>query len=231
MQKDKRTLNENLENLKNHLLSTIYCNRLGIIDSFNERTQRANITLVDLPFTDRGEVFSAIPLLDVPLMSQVTAKGGLTFPISQGDKCTVHFDDRNKDSFFVNGEVQKPQTTRKHDKNDCYFTILHPKALNNIIPNYINDAVTLYYQNTILQLKDNRASLKTKKASIAIDDDKIELKNELYNLKTLILNLTAAIKTSAYVDNPAAPTVVVQPHQSFITLITQFEQHLAILLK
>ena len=75
------------------------------------------------------------------------------------------------------------------------------------------------------------ASLKTKKASIAIDDDKIELKNELYNLKTLILNLTAAIKTSAYVDNPAAPTVVVQPHQSFITLITQFEQHLAILLK
>jgi hypothetical protein len=222
------------------ILNNIFCNRLGVIDSFDNVTQKANITLVDIPFkASQNQVFDPIELSKVPLMVNATQNGGLTIPIQSGDLCVVHFDDKDKDLFFANlnnQNIQKPNTTRKHDVNDCYFTYLAPRPDNDNLAEYLNNAVKLYYKTTFLKLEENKATLQASNSLLSLEASKAKLssgqtemtiinnllliKNAIMDLKTLHMLHITAQKNSTYVDNPAAPTITVQPSTTYLAALT-----------
>jgi len=181
------------------IFADLYCNKLGIIASFDAIKQTANIYIVDLEYKN-NEVFDKRMLPNVPLMINATQDGGLTLPIKEGDLCVIHFDDRDKDDYLLTGEIRKPATTRKHDVNDCYFTILAPRPRNKTLPEYLTDAVKLYYKTTFLKLENNKASLKTSQANITIDDDKIDIANNITDLKTALQAIIDAVKPALSVD-------------------------------
>lgn len=169
--------------LINKIFAELNCNRLGIIESFDNITQTANISLVDLPYKN-DEIFTKKTFFKVPLMTNTTQDGGLTIPIQTGDLCTLHIDDRDKDDYFTTGEIRKPHTTRKHNLNDCYFTILAPRPKNKTLQEYLQDAVKLYYKTTYLKLENTKATLQVN------DNCLLKLENIETVLKTNSNSLT-----------------------------------------
>ncbi len=216
--------------LINKIFAELNCNRLGIIESFNNTTQTATISIVDLPYKNE-EVFTKKTFFEVPLMINATQDGGLTIPIKNGDLCVLHIDDRDKDDYFTTGEIRKPNTTRKHNLNDCYFTILAPRPKNKILQEYLQDAVKMYYKNTYLKLENTKATLQTQNAKIEIDNNKIGLSNATTDLKTLLQTLITTLKTAQFVDNPASPTIITQPSNVVVAQLTQIETLINNLLK
>ena len=168
--------------LKNEIFYQLNVHKLGIIQKFDPEKLVADIILVDIPYIQYPsgdiKILTSTLLSEVPLKLNATKQGGLTLPIQAGDYCVVYFDDRDKTNWRINGKVQKPAYDSAHNINDCYFSIIAPRDLQNIMQNYKNNATILFYQNTSIEL-----------------DDKIRIKNTTTDLKTILDNLTTILNT------------------------------------
>lgn len=114
----------------------------GIIDSFDPATQTASVQpAIKRIFTERGPV--ALPVcVDVPVMFPGGGDFYLTFPVKQGDECTLHFSERCIDFWFANGGVQLPAEYRLHDLSDA-FAFVGVNSQPRKIPSFNATAVEL----------------------------------------------------------------------------------------
>lgn len=111
----------------------------GIIESFDAVAQTAVVQpALRIPFVGpSGE----IALLTMPLLLDcpVEFPGGggmtLTFPVQEGDECTVKFASRCIDGWWQSGGIQAPAEWRMHDLSDGFAQVgvrSQPRRLANV---------------------------------------------------------------------------------------------------
>lgn len=107
----------------------------GIIESFDPIAVTATVQptiqgVLSLP--DGTTKYLNLPVIpDVPV--RFPGGGGmiLTWPLEKGDECQLHFQARNMDSWWQQGDVQRPLDTRMHDLSDAICSpgsMSQPKA-------------------------------------------------------------------------------------------------------
>ena len=133
--KSEPGLCEILDQLADDIKTSMNCVSIGTIQSFNSVDQTATIQLS----YKKINLYSGTPSDYQPLVKcpVVVLNGGgayLSFPIVKGDSCIVLFCDREIDTWFTNGGVNPPQSTRVHDLNDGIALIGIRNSLN-AIPN------------------------------------------------------------------------------------------------
>ena len=110
---------EELQALKQDILSSLHCALPGMVVSFDAESQTAVIQPAVsrvIPSAVEGSASSvSMPLLrDVPVFMPVS------FEINPGDACLVIFADCDIDAWFENGEVEVPASGRMHSLSDGF---------------------------------------------------------------------------------------------------------------
>lgn len=184
------------------LLFSFNCHRVGIIQSFNTDNQTATIQLVDKAtktYSDSELLVEYAPLVDCPVVINKGINGGLTFPISVGDTCTVHFNDRDIDNWFTDGLTQKPNTQRTHDFSDAIAYIGVRNSINKIT-DFSNEETLINYLANKISLGNSKTSISRSEGSEINLDDKIEIKNTAQSLKLIIDELITTLTSLKTVD-------------------------------
>ena len=76
----------------------------------------------------------------------------ITNPIQKGDECILLFNDREIESWFINGEVNTEAHTRMHDLTDA-VAIFGIRSLPKMI-SILADCLNLFYGNSNIALSD-----------------------------------------------------------------------------
>lgn len=118
----------------------LYGSVAGEIVSFDSEKQTAEIKVLYMPRHNGG--FVQIPnLLDVPVRFDRTAKGGLTYPVSAGDRVELRPQMRSTDRYHTTGEYTASDT-RIMSLSDMEAYIDGGESLTNPIENF--DAENLH---------------------------------------------------------------------------------------
>jgi len=95
----------------------------GIIRSFDAVTQTATVQpAIRRIFVSQGAV-DLPELVDCPVCFPGGGGFFLTFPVTAGDECLIHFSERAIDHWFEFGGVQDPSEARFHDLSDAFVTV------------------------------------------------------------------------------------------------------------
>lgn len=162
------TLDDLLDYHKRDILLSLNCHALATIDSFDEATQTATVT-INYPKTyqqksskkakENSAFYDPVnvnypPLVSCPVYVLGGGKANMTFPIKKGDQCSVLFNDRSIDEWYASGAPAPLSSNRLHSFSDG-IVLVGLRSMLNPIEDY--DTV--------------RAVLRSGKAAIAVRDD------------------------------------------------------------
>ena len=104
---------EELQALKQNILSSLHCALPGTVVSFDSESQTAVIHPAVKRLAEQRDV--PLPLLrDVPVFMPVS------FEINPGDACLVIFADCDIDAWFGTGEAEVLESNRMHSLSDGF---------------------------------------------------------------------------------------------------------------
>ena len=124
---------EELQALKQDILSSLHCALPGMVVSFDAESQTAVIQPAVsrvIPSAVEGSPSSvSMPLLrDVPVFMPVP------FGINPGDACLVIFADCDIDAWFESGEAEMPASNRMHSLSDGFaFVGFRPRVIPSLV--------------------------------------------------------------------------------------------------
>ena len=117
---------EELQALKQDILSSLHCALPGMVVSFDAESQTAVIQ----PAVSRviQSASSVIPSavegspssVSMPLLRDVPVFMPVSFEINPGDACLVIFADCDIDNWFETGEAEVPESGRMHSLSDGF---------------------------------------------------------------------------------------------------------------
>jgi hypothetical protein len=116
---NEKNRHEELQALKQDILSSLHCALPGTVVSYDTESQTAVIQLAVshvIPTVAEGSPSSvSLPLLrDVPVFMPVS------FEVNEGDACLVVFADCDIDAWFETGEAEVPASDRMHSLSDGF---------------------------------------------------------------------------------------------------------------
>ena len=116
---------EELQALKQDILSSLHCALPGTVVSFDAESQTAVVqpAVKHRPVSSRAErsgVEGSPSSLFLPLLRDVPVFMPVSFEINPGDACLVIFADCDIDAWFENGEVEVPASGRMHSLSDGF---------------------------------------------------------------------------------------------------------------
>ncbi len=115
---------EEIQVLKQDILSSLHCALPGTVVSFDSGTQTAVIQPAVKQKHEGREI--ALPLLqDVPVFMPVS------FTVNPGDACLVIFADCDIDRWFETGEAEVPGSLRMHSLSDGFAFVGFRTRRNN----------------------------------------------------------------------------------------------------
>lgn len=125
------------------LLLMLQCHHVATVESFDSVKQTATLTInYKKTFFDKAQSGGFVPrledypvLTDVPVIFLGGGNAVLTFPLVKGDECSVFFNDRDIDNWFINGTTTEPNaTSRLHSFSDAIALVglrSQPKKIAN----------------------------------------------------------------------------------------------------
>lgn len=169
----------------------------AIVQQFDSATQRvAAKPAIRAKYINPDNM--KVEYIDYPVISNIPLAcawspkyGGLTYPIAEGDVCTLLFSQRSLDNFLLVGDVSNPfdpdsgQYTeiRCFDLTDamCFMGVL---TNNNVIGEYNQEAVELRNVNgkSKITLTDNSLKLACGSCNIELSDNGIAINGTQLNV-------------------------------------------------
>lgn len=134
------------------------CVRIGVIQEFYPENLTAQVRLVDKMLTglnpDGSQILKEYP----PIYAKVCyCNPFCTFPLTQGMECVLLFNDRELETWFINGGSNIQAYPRMHDLTDA-IAIVGIRSLPQMIQ-ILTDCLHLFYGQSDLQLKAQQAVL------------------------------------------------------------------------
>lgn len=159
---------------------SLNCHQVGIIKSYDSAAQTCEVSLGVKRKLATGKIEDYPLLLDVPVIILSGGGASLTFPISEGDKCLILFNDRDLDIFLEEDKIAVPNTQRAHD---------------------YSDGIALVGLRTVSE----RAPTNEEAAQLHTGDKKVAILNDVTSLLTLLEGLIDTIKTLTVAGAPIDP--------------------------
>jgi hypothetical protein len=185
MNTNKANFEQTIDNYLLEIFSNYNFHKIGIIQSVNFTKGTAKVKIVN-KYQKQSTIYE-YPLIEAPIRLNANKNGGFLFPIAQGCYCSIHFNDVSIDDWFRNGGIDLPKSKRIHSLNDGIIDIgLFP--FNQGIDNYNNDSVKMFFNQSIIELKD-----------------KISIKNNSSDIKTLLTTFIDTLKTIQTLDPVTGP--------------------------
>lgn len=193
------------------------CHHFGTVQSFNAANQTASATIdyQKLQYVydaqsglNQPQLVAYPPLTQCPVFFHCGINGGITFPLSVGDKCDIFFNDRDMDAWFAGAVNQAPATARLHDFSDAIIVVgtRQPASpLSNFSTTY-----------AMLRSGDGTAFVGVNKSN-----GKISIQNSNGNLETILQSLVSAL------ESLTVNTGTGIPNPPFVTNITAVGTNLA----
>ena len=126
---------EELQALKQDILSSLHCALPGTVVSFNADSQTAVIqpAVKHRPMSSRAErsgVEGSPSSVSLPLLRDVPVFMPVPFEVNPGDACLVIFADCDIDAWFETGEAEVPASNRTHSLSDGFaFVGFRPRVI------------------------------------------------------------------------------------------------------
>lgn len=139
---------------------TLNCCRIGIVEEFYADTltakiQIANKMLVGLN-NDGTQIIKDYP----PIFAKVCfGNPNITEPLYKGLAGIVLFNDREIESYFINGEVNPLSYERMHDITDALFIPALYSFVNTNNANYVANCLNMFYGNSYIQIADGTITI------------------------------------------------------------------------
>lgn len=156
--------------------ANINCMRIGVIQEFYAENLTAQVKLVDKKVTglnpDGSQILQEYP----PVYAKVCyCNPFCTFPLTQGMECILLFNDRELETWFINGGSNIQAYPRMHDLTDA-VAIVGIRSLPQMIQ-ILTDCLHLFYGQSDLQLKAAQADLSS--TTINLTGDTININGNL----------------------------------------------------
>lgn len=168
-------LTQTLKSAGNNAALSINCMRIAIIQEFYPENLTAQVKLVDKMVRglnpDGSQVLQEYP----PIYAKVCyCNPFCTFPLTQGMECILLFNDREIETWFINGGSNIQAYPRMHDLTDA-IAIVGIRSLPQMIQ-ILTDCLHLFYGNSSLQLKDAETNLNSSTINLTADTININAK-------------------------------------------------------
>ena len=120
---------EELQALKQNILSSLHCALPGTVVSYDAETQTAVIQPAVKRRAEQrdgfarsvsGRNYRTVPDVPLPLLRDVPVFMPISFEINSGDACLVIFADCDIDAWFESGEAEVPESNRMHSLSDGF---------------------------------------------------------------------------------------------------------------
>lgn len=181
----------------------------AIVDEFDVTTQRVSATPAILAKyvtpENTVEYIQCPKITNIPLAITKGAGLKITYPIKQGENCTLLFSQRSIDNFIMEGGIQRPfdsddptkTTIRCMDMTDamCFPGVITNKET---IPSYANDAIEIRNAEgtTKVTVKENSLKFLQGNASIELVGENITMSAGTINITgTSAVNITSPAST------------------------------------
>lgn len=170
----------------------INCCRIGIVESYDENTRVAKVLIANKLVLNQTEEGNQVTQNYAPIYAKVLFFGwhdiGITHPVFEGSEGILLFNDREIESWYVNGNVNNLAYSRAHSKTDAIF-ISGVLSLPNMIAT-LQDYLHLFYKETFLKLGAEDVKFHTKNVISDYTDKKetYTTKKETFTTKTEIGN-------------------------------------------
>jgi hypothetical protein len=129
------------------------CHHVGTIQSFDPITQTASVSINYVKsFIKQNNLGTpSVYTKEYPVLQEVPVifPGGagpmgaaFTYPVQAGDECSVYFNDRDYDNWFIGSSNSAPNTGRLHSYSDpiCFVGI---RSLPKVLLDFDNEAATV----------------------------------------------------------------------------------------
>ena len=120
---------EELQALKQNILSSLHCALPGTVVSYDAETQTAVIQPAVKRRAEQrdgfarsvsGRNYRTVPDVPLPLLRDVPVFMPVSFEVNPGDVCLVIFADCDIDAWFETGEAEVPASDRMHSLSDGF---------------------------------------------------------------------------------------------------------------
>lgn len=134
--------------------------RIGVVQEFYPENLTVQVKIADKKVIglnpDGSQILKEYPLIYAKVCY---CNPFLTYPLMQGMECILLFNDREIETWFINGGSNIQAYPRMHDLSDA-IAIVGIRSLPNMIQ-ILTDCLHLFYGQSDLQIKDENINLNT----------------------------------------------------------------------
>lgn len=132
----------------------INCCRVGIVEDYDEDNRIAKVIIANKLTLQQNADGSLVTQNYAPIYAKVLFFGwkdiGITHPVLKGSEGILLFNDREIESWYINGQINNLAYERAHDKTDAIF-ISGLLSLPNMIAN-LQNCINIFYQTKNIQV-------------------------------------------------------------------------------
>ncbi len=189
--------------LKSDISESIRVCMPGIIESYDFKTQKANIKISMKELYDNGKEVDYPMVNNVPVVFLTSGGASITLPVNKGDTCLLLFADRDMGAWLRGGIGSKPDSTRMHNLSDA-IAIMGLQSFSKVTGSKNNEDLAINYAGSSINItKSGDINITTTKVvnvksveAINIDSKDVNI-NSSQNInltakKDIVLNATEA---------------------------------------
>lgn len=167
------------------------CVRIGVIQEFYPENLTAQVRLVDKMLTglnpDGSQILKEYPPIYVKVCY---CNPFCTFPLTQGMECVLLFNDRELETWFINGGSNIQAYPRMHDLTDA-IAIVGIRSLPQMIQ-ILTDCLHLFYGQSDIQIYNENIKINTSTLNITGNTAQTGDTNQTGTITATNINATAA---------------------------------------
>lgn len=147
-----------LEQTKSKTAYDMNCMRIGIIQEFYPDNLTAKVLITNKRMLGINQDGTTKSRNFAPIYAKVCfASPYNTFPITQGMECILLFNDREIESWFINGDVNTEKYPRMHDLSDA-IAIVGIRSMPRMIK-MMADCVNFFNGNSNIEIHTNAINI------------------------------------------------------------------------
>ena len=141
------TLYSTLQSFQDNLLySKINCCRIGIVEEFYGDSLQVKVNVANKMVLGLKNDGSQVLQEYAPITAKVCYAGnGISYPLKKGDAGIILFNDREIESWYINGEINQLSYDRCHNMTDAIFIVGMFAQPNLANAQFVENCLHIFY--------------------------------------------------------------------------------------
>ena len=197
----KADLTQALSSATNRLALNFNCVRIGIVEEFYPENLTTKVKIASKRVIGFNPDGSQIVRDYAPIFAKVLYSSPYeTHPLKKGDEVVLLFNDRELETWFINGQANLQNHERMHDLTDAIALVGGIRSMPRMIE-ILLDCLHLFYGNSDIQLKEEEIISNTPDFTLNVEkkietnSDKTEVNSTSIDVNTKTATTISTVKT------------------------------------